>query len=194
MHDALSPRLRRSLLQTVAGLALAPVVSAAPATGGRALPIVPPPPGRPGEFDFLSGEWRIRHQRLESGAVDEWDHFDGEASCWSILGGVASIEELRIPARNFSGMGLRLFNSEQGRWYELWTNAKGASLAGPGTPGGFRDGAAVFETDDADGDVPIRVRSTWDRIETRSCRWQQAVSRDGGRSWQANWIMDWVRA
>lgn len=194
MHDDLSPRLRRSLLQTVAGLALAPVVSAAPATGGGALPVDPPRTGRPGEFDFLSGEWRIRHQRLKAGSADQWDHFDGEATCWSILGGVASIEELRIPARNFSGMGLRLFNGEQGSWYELWTNAKGASLTGPGTPGGFQDGVAVFEADDVDGDAPIRVRSTWDRIAQRSCRWHQAVSRDGGRSWQPNWFMDWLRA
>ena len=107
---------------------------------------------------------------------------------------MASIEELRIPSRHFSGMGLRLFDGAKGHWFELWTNAKGASLTGPGTPGGFRDGVAVFEADDADGDQPIRVRSTWDRITPRSCRWQQSVSRDGGRHWEANWIMEWERA
>lgn len=196
MHDKLSPWLRRSLLQTVAGLALAPMVSHAPAAaGGEAVqPILPPPAGHAGEFDFLTGEWRIRHQRLKNAQGDDWDRFEGEASCWSILGGVASIEELRIPSRQFSGMGLRLFDSAQGHWFELWTNAKGASLGGPGTPGGFRAGIAVFEADDADGDALIRVRSTWDRITARSCRWQQSVSRDGGRQFVPNWIMEWERA
>lgn len=196
MHDEHTLWPRRSLLQTVAGLALAPMVAQAPAatSGDEALPIPGPAPGRAGEFDFLTGEWRIRHRRLKDPARDEWDHFDGEATCWSILGGVASIEELRIPSRQFSGMGLRLFDGSKGHWFELWTNAKGASLAGPGMPGGFRDGAAVFEADDADGDRPIRVRSTWDRITPRSCRWQQSVSRDGGRSFTAGWIMEWERA
>lgn len=195
MHDELSPWRRRSLLQTVAGLALTPMLASAPAAGpaeGRP-PIEPPPPGRAGEFDFLTGQWRIRHQRLKDAARDDWDRFDGEATCWSILGGVASIEELRIPARQFSGMGLRLFDSSRGHWFELWTNATGAALAGPGMPGGFRDGAAVFEADDSDGDTPIRVRSTWDRIIARGCRWQQAVSRDGGWTWAPNWIMEWER-
>ncbi len=196
MHDERFPWPRRSLLHTMAGLALLPMVAASPAAGAPvagAVPIEPPPPGRAGEFDFLSGDWRIRHRRLKDAARDEWDAFEGEATCWSILGGVASIEELRIPARSFSGMGMRLFDSEQRRWFELWTNAKGASLTGPGMPGGFRDGAAVFEADDTDGEVPIRVRSTWDRIAPRACRWQQSVSRDGGRSWATNWIMEWEK-
>lgn len=196
MHDETFPWRRRSLLQSVAGLALAPMMAQAPAAAaqGAALPILPPPPGRAGEFDFLTGEWRIRHERLKDPARDDWDRFDGEATCWSILAGVASIEELRIPSRQFSGMGLRLFDAGKGHWFELWANAKGASLAGPGMPGGFRDGVAMFEADDADGDAPIRVRSTWDRITPRSCRWQQSVSRDGGRQWTANWIMEWQRA
>ncbi|TXC65534.1 hypothetical protein FSC37_03740 [Piscinibacter aquaticus] len=117
--------------------ALAPMVAQAPAATSRdeALPIPGPAPGHAGEFDFLTGEWRIRHRRLKDSARDEWDHFDGEATCWSILGGVASIEELRIPSRQFSGMGLRLFDGSKGHWFELWTNAKGPRSPGPACRG-----------------------------------------------------------
>lgn len=196
MQDDTTPWLRRSLLQSVAGLALVPVVAGTPAAGRSddALPIAPPPKGRAGEFDFLTGEWRIRHRRLKTAGTDDWDVFEGEATCWSILGGVVSIEELRIPSRQFSGMGLRLFDSDKGHWFELWTNAKGASLGGPGMPGGFRGGAAVFEADDGEGSERMRVRSTWDRIAPNACRWHQAVSRDGGRRWEPHWFMDWLRA
>ena len=43
--------------------------------------------GQPGEFDFLSGSWSIQHRRLTSTEPEVWDSFDGEATCWSILGG-----------------------------------------------------------------------------------------------------------
>ena len=40
---------------------------------------------------------------------------------------------------------------------------------------------------------PIKVRGVWDRITRTSCRWHQAVSRDGGNTWDVNWWMDWTR-
>jgi hypothetical protein len=203
MGDSLGFGLRRSLIQCVAGMACAPMMVSAAGGGassatpagpvGSGQPKKPLPTGRAGEFDFLNGEWRIQNQRLKTPATNEWDHFESEATCWSILGGVASIEELRIPARNFSGMGLRLFDSDKQVWHELWMNAKSGSLLGPGMPGGFSEGVAVFEAEDKDGDTPIVVRSTWDGITATRCRWHQAVSRDGGVSWQANWLMDWER-
>jgi hypothetical protein len=203
MSDVPHFGLRRNLIQMVAGLACMPMVaqaaggSAPPATASDpargARPRTPPQKGRPGEFDFLSGQWRIQNQRLKTPGTQDWDRFESEATCWSILGGVASIEELRIPARNFSGMGMRLFDGEQQVWHELWMNAKSGSLTGPGMPGGFVGEAAVFEAEDKDGSTPIVVRSTWDRITANTCRWHQAVSRDGGVSWQPNWFMDWER-
>ena len=57
--------------------------------------------GNPRDFDFLAGEWKIRNRRLTTAETPEWDEFEGEATCWTILGGIGSIEELRIPARNF---------------------------------------------------------------------------------------------
>lgn len=149
-------------------------------------------PGKPGDFDFLQGNWKIRHKRLLK--PGEWDDFEGEATCWSILGGVASIEELRIPARDFAGMGLRLLDVPAQVWRDHWVNAKSGVLTPPGMPGGFSDGAGTFIADDRDGDQPIKVRGIWDRITPASCRWHQAISRDGGASWQPNWFMDWTRA
>ena len=58
------------------------------------------------------GEWRIAHRRLK--APGDWDMFEGEATCWSILDGRAHVEELRIPVRDFAGMGLRTLDPEAG--------------------------------------------------------------------------------
>lgn len=90
----------------VRALAAAPIQDAIPAQPPA------PTPGRPGDFNFLTGEWRIHHWQLKPDSED-WIEFDGEATVTGILAGVASIEELRIPARNFSGMGLRLLDVEK---------------------------------------------------------------------------------
>src|SRR5262249_11039369 len=156
-----------------------------------AVPAPPRTPGKAGDFDFLSGRWTIAHRkRLPSG---EWDLFAGEATCWSLLGGVASVEELRVPARGFAGMGLRVLDVRQRLWTDFWVNAKSGVLEPPGVTGSFEDGVGIFESED-DADPAQRVRGTWDRITERSCRWQQALSRDGGKTWELDWSMDWQRA
>lgn len=149
--------------------------------------------GKPGDFDFLAGTWSIKHRKLRTPHGAEWDEFDGEATCWTILGGVGSVEELRIPARSFSGMGLRLLDIQKGVWNDFWVNGKSGVLTTPGQTGTFENGVGVFAADDTDGDKPIKVKGVWDRITPRSCRWWQAVSWDGGATWEENWFMDWSR-
>lgn len=146
-----------------------------------------------GDFDFLQGKWKIKNRRLKSGTSDDWDEFEGEATCWSILNGLGSIEELRIPERNFSGMGLRLFDVEACVWQDFWVNAKSGILTTPGLQGRFENGEGVFVGDEKDGDRPMKVRGTWDKITDGSCRWRQAISYDHGKTWNENWIMHWSR-
>jgi hypothetical protein len=177
---------RRAVLQSLTGLALLPLTTpaarAADPTAGT---------GKPGEFDFLTGSWTIANRKRTKPGADGWDVFPGASTCWSILGGIASIEELRIPARDFSGMGLRLLDVEKRVWSDFWVNGKSGVLTTPGTTGRFADGAGVFVSDEEDG---VTVRGVWDRITERSCRWSQAISRDGGKTWEDDWLMDWTRA
>ncbi len=148
--------------------------------------------GQPGEFDFLIGDWKIKNRRLKG--PNQWDEFEGESTCWSVLNGVGSIEELRIPARNFFGMGLRLLDRETGTWSDYWIPSKNAVLSGPGQQGGFKDGVGTFISDDMDGNAPVKVKGVWDQITPQSCRWYQAISRDDGKTWEDQWIMHWTRS
>ncbi len=194
---------RRDLLRGGALLATAPWLlraSAAFATGSAAAAdsaATRPagvPEGSPGEFDFLQGEWRIAHRWRKDAASKEWIAFDGQATCWSILGGIGSVEELRIPARNFSGMGLRLLDVERKLWSDFWVNSNSGVLVSPGTYGGFRGGVGTFVSEDAEGDPPTMARGVWDRITGRSHRWSQAVSFDRGATWAETWVMEWKKA
>jgi hypothetical protein len=179
---------RRSVLQIAAGLAVAAPAGLAGANTAAAKPA---PTGKPGDFDFLSGRWKIKNQRLKDGG---WDRFDGEATVYALLAGVASVEELRIPERNFSGMGLRLLDVEQKLWADHWVNSRSGVLTPPPAWGSFVDGVGLWDSDDTERDQPIIVRGAWDQITPSSCRWYQAVSRDGGKTWKENWVMHWTRA
>lgn len=194
MSNSIDPT-RRDLLQSAAGLVLARLAVGRPAAAvdfTRVAPGPRVPPGKPGEFDFLAGSWRIKHRWAKSGGK-EWDEFEGEATCWTIMGGIGSVEELRIPARNFNGMGLRLLDVEKKIWSDFWVNAKSGVLTTPGTIGGFENGVGTFTSEDTDDGKPISIRGVWDRITGTSHRWHQAVSRDGGKTWQETWLMDWTR-
>ncbi len=52
--------------------------------------------GKAGDFDFLSGEWKIAHRRLNNAV---WDLFDGEATVVAILGGITSMAISALPCR-----------------------------------------------------------------------------------------------
>ena len=180
---------RRTMLKSAAGLAVGlvglEVAHAAVAADFFA--------SKGGDFGFLAGHWKISHRQLKTPGSDDWDLFEGEASVWPALGGLASIEELRIPSRNFSGMGVRLFHVDKRLWADHWVSGKNGVLNEP-MMGSFADGVGTFTADEMDGDRPIKARGVWDRITPTSCRWHQATSSDGGKTWVGSWYMDWVRA
>lgn len=182
-HNSSTSTQRRLLLQIAAGVA---ATSQFGASAGAA-PATPVATGKPGDFDFLSGNWKIKHRQLKD---KQWDSFEGEATVHGILGGVASVEELRIPSRNFSGMGLRLLDVERKLWADYWVNSKSGVLGAAPTWGGFANGVGTWDSTDAG----LIVRGVWDRVTPDSCRWFQAVSRDDGKTWEENWIMHWKRA
>jgi hypothetical protein len=178
---------QRRALVLAAGLA---ATGQAGMNNARAATVPSTPAGKAGDFDFLSGSWTIKNKRLKEG---HWDGFDGEATVVGILGGVASVEELRIPSRNFSGMGLRILDVERKRWADYWCNGAAGTL-NRATWGGFEHGAGTWDAHEMEADGPVIVRGVWDQITPNSCRWRQLVSRDAGVSWEENWVMQWSRA
>lgn len=142
-----------------------------------------------GAFEFLAGRWSIANRKRQPDGT--WDEFPGEATVWSAIGGLASIEDLRIPARGFAGMGVRVFHVETGQWADHWVSGRNGVVNEP-MMGTFADGVGTFLALDDDG-VTVTARGTWDRITPTSCRWQQATTTDGGVTWELDWSMDWTR-
>jgi len=151
-----------------------------------------------GDFDFQIGSWQVRHRRLKERLVgcDEWEEFDGTSDMRPILGGNGNVEDnvLHIPGRTYRAIALRSFDPAQQSWAIWWLDARSPHALDVPVIGRFEDGVGHFYADDTLGDRPIRLRFIWSRTDTESPRWEQAMSADGGATWEVNWTMDFTRA
>ena len=184
-------RIAGSPLATLLCLSLA----AAPVPSGAAEVREPPPAGSPRDFDFLLGTWDIANRRLEGwlrGSQD-WREFPARSTCTRLLGSAANMDEFTTPARpGVVAMSLRLFDPVTGLWSIYWLDSRRPRITPP-VVGGFSGDRGVFEGDDEIEGRAVRVRYVWSRIRSGRPRWEQALSADGGRTWETSWVMDLVR-
>ncbi|MBI3283555.1 MAG: hypothetical protein HYZ65_01705 [Burkholderiales bacterium] len=154
------------------------------------------------DFDFLLGRWRVENCRLRHRLQDnhEWENFEATQHNQALPGGIGNYDDFIAASwrPGFTGMSLRLFNPHARLWSIYWLdnlsgglNASGQLL--PPVLGKFENGIGIFEADDELDGRAIRVRYTWSDIKPDSACWEQAMSADGGQSWEMNWRMRFRR-
>jgi hypothetical protein len=149
------------------------------------------------EFDFLMGHWTIRNRCLRERLFgsDEWDEFEATSVVRPLFGGLGNQDEFRTEHDGgMTGMSFRFYDADTGLWSIYWADSRRLGTLDPPVFGTFTGSVGVFEGPDVFGGHPIVVRFTWSRVNTRTPRWEQAFSPDGGESWETNWIMDFARA
>ena len=146
-------------------------------------------------FDGLFGEWSVRNLRLKTrfAGGNDWDEFPGTMNVRPILGGAGNIDEIHFPTKGYTGATLRLFNHKTQEWSIYWTTDR-TGVLDPPVAGPFEAGRGEFYGDDLDDGKPVRVRFIWSNITGNAARWEQAFSRDGGKTWEINWTMEFARA
>lgn len=150
------------------------------------------------DFDFFVGEWSVRHRQLKDrlAGSHDWVEFHGRTSTRKILGGWGNMDDnfLDKPGGAYRAATLRAFNPATGQWSIWWLDGRtpSASLE-PSMTGRFENGVGTFYADDTLNGKPIRVRFTWSHSSANACRWEQAFSPDGGKTWETNWIMEFRR-
>lgn len=146
------------------------------------------------DFDFLEGSWRSVSRRLKQRGVgsDDWEVFPGESWLKVLLGGVANVDEIHFPTKGWSGMTLRHFDVARRQWTIHWVNSRDGLMQSP-VWGGFEGDTGLFYGDDVDEGRPVRVVYRWTKQGAGHARWEQAFSYDEGRSWETNWVMEFVR-
>ena len=143
------------------------------------------------DFDFEIGTWKTHLTRLQHPLTGStaWVDYEGTSVVRKVWNGRANLVELNVDgaAGHLQGLSLRLYNTKSHQWSLNYANASGGVLGQP-TVGEFKDGRGEFyDQESFDGRI-ILVRNVWSNITPTSCRFEQAFSADGGKSWEVNWI------
>jgi hypothetical protein len=148
------------------------------------------------DFDFFIGRWQTHSRRLRERlkGSNEWDEFEGEAVIRKVLGGMGNIDEVTLhrPTGRLEGLTLRLYNPESRQWSMYWSSNIDGILQPP-VVGGFENGRGEFYSQELFEGRSIFVRFVCSDITHTSCRWEQAFSSDGGKTWETNWIAEMTR-
>jgi hypothetical protein len=148
------------------------------------------------DFDFFVGSWKVYHRRLKEILKNsgDWEEFQSTVTDRNIMGGIGNLEEMvfeRETGRAY-GTSLSIFNPPTGQWSQYWVDSTNAVLQDP-MVGKFTNGVGeLFSEDEFEG-RRVLARAIWSHITETSCRWEQALSDDEGKTWETNWIMEFER-
>src|SRR5580700_8994278 len=143
------------------------------------------------DFDFEIGNWKTHLSRLQhplSGS-HTWVEYEGTSVVRKVWDGRANLVELEVdgPGGHVEGLSLRLYNPQSHQWSLNFANANGGTLSVP-TVGEFKNGRGEFYDQEPLNGRMILVRNVWMDMTANSCRFEQAFSDDGGKTWETNWI------
>ncbi len=146
-------------------------------------------------FDFWLGEWSV-NLRVKQEDQTWADERTATAKIYSVLGGRAILElwDENAPGNAIRGFSLRYYDEAAAEW-KLYLNWPGRNRSGiSGLSGTFRHGRGEFFSEYAIDDTTTMLsRYTFSDITDNSLRWDDAFSKDGGRTWTNNWIMEFTR-
>ena len=148
------------------------------------------------DFDFWIGRWQQRNRRLRErlAGCDKWDEFDSTSVAWSMLDGLANVDEFRTDyGGGYVGMSVRLFDPSTHTWSIYWADSRFPGPLEQPVVGSFSGDVGVFECRDTFDGEPILVRFTWSQIDSPTVRWEQAFSADEGKTWETNHVTESTR-
>jgi hypothetical protein len=143
------------------------------------------------DFDFEIGTWKTHLRRLVHPLTGSttWVEYEGTTVVRKVWKGRANLIELEAdgPGGHFEGLNLRLYNPESHQWSLNFANSNGGGMSQP-TIGEFENGRGEFFDQETLNGRAILVRFVISRVTPDSCRFEQAFSEDGGKTWDVNWI------
>ena len=155
--------------------------------------VVKPATQRDGQhdFDFEIGTWKTHLKRLLHPLTGSrnWVEYEGTSVVRKVWNGRANLLELEADGAegHFEGLNLRLYNPQSHQWSLNFANSNGGGLSQP-TVGDFKNGRGEFFDQETFNGRMILVRFVLSDMTPNSCRFEQAFSDDGGKTWEVNWI------
>jgi hypothetical protein len=144
------------------------------------------------DFDWDIGTWKLHMRRLLHPLTGSttWVEYDGTDVVRKVWDGRANLGEVEADgsAGHLEILTLRLYNPQAHQWSINIANSTGGTLSPPAV-GEFKNGRGEFYDQETYNGKIILVRFGVSDITANSCRFDQAFSVDGGKTWEVNLIV-----
>lgn len=147
------------------------------------------------DFDWDIGTWKTHQRRLLHPLTGSttWVEYNGTDVVRKIWDGANSgVVEADGPSGHLEIFTLRLYNPQAHQWGISFTNPATGTMGVPSV-GEFRDGRGEFYDQEMYNGRAILLRFSISDITPTSCRFEQAFSDDGGKTWEVNFIVTETR-
>jgi len=149
------------------------------------------------DFDFNLGVWKTEIHRLvkSPAGVKSWVTLTGTVTINAVWNGRGEVEEVEAdgPTGHFEALTMFLYNPKSHQWNLNFANSSDGMLTAPSI-GEFNAGRGEFYDHETIGGKAVFVRQVWSDITPNSHRFEQALSSDGGRTWEPNFNAMLTRA
>ena len=140
----------------------------------------------------------MKHRRLRERLVscDDWEEFDGTSEMRTVLGGNGNVEDnlLHISTGTYRAIAIRSFDPIKKCWAIWWLDGREPHALDIPVIGTFENATGSFYANITHESDPAQLRFLWLTANRTAPRWEQAMSIDGGKTWETNWTMNFERA
>lgn len=121
------------------------------------------------DFDFYTGNWKIRNKRLKTRLDNctEWIEFEATQEMQLVLNGLGNVDYFHatFDGEPFEGMSIRYFDPKTKLWCIYWSDVTKTGVLEPPVLGSFYDNLGVFYTKDVFKGEEILVKFEWDKTD-----------------------------
>ena len=145
------------------------------------------------DFDWDIGRWQVHMRRLLHPLTGSttWVEYTGTDIVRKVWDGRANLGEVELDgaAGHLELLTLRLYNPQTRQW-SMNITSSAAGVLSPPAVGSFDGGRGeFFDQEDYNG-RSVLVRFEVSVLTPTTCRFEQAFSVDGGKTWEVNLVVN----
>src|SRR5919198_2052871 len=113
------------------------------------------------DYDFLLGEFHVHHRVKPLREGEPWLQFDGTATQYAYLGGIANVQDYVItrPAGTSCAIAIRVYDPKTRQWAARWIDGRDPHLPlDPPEVGGFSNGIGSLYSDAVRNGKQVKTR------------------------------------
>jgi hypothetical protein len=145
------------------------------------------------DFDWDIGHWQVHMRRLLHPLTGSttWVEYQGTDVVRKVWDGRANFGEVELDgaAGHLEFLTLRLYNPQKREW-SMNISSSATGVLSPPAVGRFVDGHGEFLDEEDYNGRSILVRFEVSVLTPASCRFEQAFSADGGKTWELNLVVN----